>query len=73
MRERRGAGGWGWVPPDRGEAEGDGLHVGEERTGRKGPNVHTYTWLALCSANSQIVLSRSKAECDREGLHTLNV
>lgn len=27
--------------------------------------------LALCSANSQIVSSRSKAECDREGLHTL--
>lgn len=26
--------------------------------------------LALCSANSQIVLRRSKAECDREGLHT---
>lgn len=26
--------------------------------------------LALCSANSQIVLRRSKAECDREELHT---
>lgn len=50
--------------------EGGGLRVGEERKGRKSPNVHTYTWLALCSANSQIVLSRSKAECDREGLHT---
>lgn len=54
------------------------------KQGRKSKCTHTNTsgkgwgwnvWekerLALCSANSQIVLRRSKAECDREGLHTL--
>lgn len=47
MRERKGEGGGrgagGAIPPDRGEAEGDGLRVEEERKGRKSSNVHTYT------------------------------